>query len=116
MTTLNYHLAEQWVPIPTSLRKWEQPSGPPALGIPPALPPGPRASTSRTGSNSDHVDDDSDFAAEAAFVPKENHTERPEAPRLGQEHVWGVRDDWGPRARAWGRGVRAFSDSDSKAK
>ncbi|KZP22052.1 hypothetical protein FIBSPDRAFT_739626 [Athelia psychrophila] len=119
MTSPNYRLTAHWTPLPASLRKWEEPSEPPLPGSLQSLPPVPRTSTApRTDNHFNHVDGDSDFAAEAAYAQRENHAPgvRPEAPRLGQEHVWGVRDDWGPRARAWGRGARAFSDSDPDSK
>ena len=35
---------------------------------------------------------------------------RPEAPRLGPDHVWGVREDWGERAGQWGQGVKALNN------
>ncbi|KAI0684734.1 hypothetical protein BC835DRAFT_1310420 [Cytidiella melzeri] len=44
--------------------------------------------------------------------------QRPEAPRLREEHIWGVREDWGRRSGTWGRGTamrteRHDSGSDS---
>ena len=52
-----------------------------------------------------------DFAEEAAYGGGEHAdpSQRPEAPRLRHEHVWGVRDDWGERAKTWGRGAGAYA-------
>lgn len=33
-------------------------------------------------------------------------------PVLKEEHVWGVRDDWGKKAGRWGQGAKAFEGTD----
>lgn len=30
------------------------------------------------------------------------------APKIKEEHAWGVRDDYGPKAGEWGKGAKAF--------
>ena len=40
--------------------------------------------------------------------------QRPPAPFLKPDHVWGVRDDWGDRAGEWGRGASVFDDGKKK--
>ncbi|KAF7975890.1 hypothetical protein HWV62_8303 [Athelia sp. TMB] len=110
MTSSNYRSTEQWTPLPATLRKWEEAPGPvPPLGH---LVP-PHTAMSARNMLGSHLNDDSDFASEASYGQPQRDADRPDAPRLGQEHVWGVRDDWGPRSKAWGRGAKAFSHSDS---
>ncbi|EKM54629.1 uncharacterized protein PHACADRAFT_29830 [Phanerochaete carnosa HHB-10118-sp] len=97
MTSEAYAAQEHWMPLPASQRKWEQPSN---VGV---ERQGHSAATSAPG-----VRSDPDFAEEAAHDPEHfDLRQRPEAPRLRDEHVWGVRDDWGERAKAWGRGTKA---------
>lgn len=58
----------------------------------------------------------SDFADEASYQSVQvdqgrrriNRDNGP--PVLSPSHVWGVRDDWGPKAGRWGRGVRGTGD------
>ena len=42
-------------------------------------------------------------------VPSALATEdRPSAPQLAEDHVWGIREDWGEKAGRWGKGAAAF--------
>ncbi|KIP06505.1 hypothetical protein PHLGIDRAFT_24533 [Phlebiopsis gigantea 11061_1 CR5-6] len=92
MTSESYASEEQWTPLPMADRKWEQPAGAPlprrAHGA--STPPRPDATQSA----------DADFAEEAAYsrAAPVDPSQRPEAPRLRHEHVWG----------AWGRGTKVF--------
>lgn len=100
MTSEGYAKQERWTPLPADERKWERPS---SVG---AVPRGRAAAASAPATPK--AGNDPDFAEEAAydrghFDPRQ----RPEAPRLRDEHIWGVRDDWGERANAWGRGAKA---------
>ncbi|KAL7281558.1 hypothetical protein ACG7TL_004875 [Trametes sanguinea] len=111
MTSESYARDEQWNPLPASARKWETPSSSHA-------PPHPPPSTSPQPSNTPHSHrtgsrpSASDFADEASAHPTHPSSfDRPPAPRLSADHVWGVREDWGPRARDWGRGARVYSES-----
>ena len=121
MTSEGYEREEQWSPLPLTDRKWEQPasasasarasvsSSPPLRAYSPSTPK--TTSTQRLRLRDDrHRAHHHDFAEEAAFERQE-HVDpslRPEAPRLRDEHVWGVRDDWGERAKAWGRGAKVY--------
>ncbi|KAI0798473.1 AFG1-like ATPase-domain-containing protein [Irpex lacteus] len=90
MTSESYSKEEQWNPLPDASRKWERSSvvGQPGPQPTPVAPHGGYV-------NSDRVD----------------LTQRPEAPQLREEHIWGVREDWGKQAGAWGRGAAARSDT-----
>ncbi|BGP36208.1 hypothetical protein JCM10449v2_000106 [Rhodotorula kratochvilovae] len=35
-------------------------------------------------------------------------------PVLREEHIWGVREDWGKKAGRWGKGARAFEEEEQK--
>ncbi|GLB37031.1 putative AFG1-like ATPase [Lyophyllum shimeji] len=89
---------DEWTPLASSVRKWETPTQ--ALGgRVPATTPG--AATDRSGQPDDFVEE------EAAHENLEQILKRPHPPRLSPDHVWGVRDDWGPGAGAWGRGFKS---------
>ncbi|KAI0645780.1 AFG1-like ATPase-domain-containing protein [Trametes meyenii] len=107
MTSEGYARDEQWAPLPPSSRKWETPSP-----SPPSAPPLPR-STQRTAVKREDPTaprPSSDFAEEASAPSSYAHlAERPPAPRLSADHVWGVREDWGDRAREWGRGASVYA-------
>ena len=65
--------------------------------------PAPGAST-----NNPTDRDSSDFADEAGYSrpemlgPKVSR----DPPKISEDHMWGVRDDWGKRAGDWGQGVK----------
>lgn len=100
MTSESYGREEKWTPLPDAARKWEQAS---ALGGQPAAKDSGNALKDWKVI---HDEASGDFAAEAAYEgTTEPGDERPEAPRLREEHVWGVREDWGDHAGAWGRGT-----------
>ncbi|KAH9948963.1 AFG1-like ATPase-domain-containing protein [Amylocystis lapponica] len=104
MTSERYAVEERWEPLPAASRKWEGVS---------STSEATSASHSRsqlhwTLPSHSHMPDGPDFASEAAHVGPMRAQDRPEAPRLNTEHVWGVRDDWGPRAKTWGAGARAY--------
>ncbi|KAH9942379.1 AFG1-like ATPase-domain-containing protein [Epithele typhae] len=131
MTSEEYARDETWAPLPAALRKWERTSAPaiaPASASAAASPPSSPPSTSRPLSSPSSPPpsllalpqgDDSDFGEEAsvhghthappnASAPSSHTADRPPAPQLSADHVWGVREDWGPRARTWGRGAAAY--------
>ncbi|OCH93788.1 hypothetical protein OBBRIDRAFT_771044 [Obba rivulosa] len=91
MTSENYAQEESWTPLPRTARKWE---------------------TSR-----DHVDDldpDGHAGGAGSIVSREGIRQltdfrgrvRPDAPRIYDVHMWGVRDDWGAGANDWGLGAK----------
>ncbi|TFK84570.1 hypothetical protein K466DRAFT_220678 [Polyporus arcularius HHB13444] len=106
MTSESYAREEQWAPLPLDARKWETSTAG-------ALPP--RQSTSTGGIRPQPIqghssDSTTDFAEEASV----DHTltfaaDRPPAPRLSADHIWGVREDWGERAQDWGRGASLYA-------
>ncbi|PCH36109.1 hypothetical protein WOLCODRAFT_81546 [Wolfiporia cocos MD-104 SS10] len=108
MTSEGYAREEEWAPLPRAARQWERRTQGQA---PPISVPVSQAHARTRWAPSAHAADESagDPAREAAAplpgVPR--LAERPAAPRLGEAHVWGVRDDWGARAGHWGRGARA---------
>ena len=105
MTSESYAREEGWAPLPRDSRKWEIPASSTHSRAVPSAPQAAPAS-SRTDMSSPH-DAATDFAEEASqhcATP----ADRPPAPRLSADHVWGVREDWGQRARAWGRGAAAY--------
>lgn len=68
-------------------------------------PIGPQAfSASQTARASAYEEAEQPTASSA----KKSRSEGP--PVLSEAHVWGVRDDWGPKAGRWGRGVRDLED------
>ncbi|KAF5385887.1 hypothetical protein D9615_002581 [Tricholomella constricta] len=81
---------DTWAPLHPSVRKWETSRGAPAG----------RGTSSSVAL--DPASSQCDFAEEAAYRNQETDLGRPHAPRLSSDHVWGVRDDWGPGAGAWG--------------
>ncbi|EPQ56947.1 hypothetical protein GLOTRDRAFT_37622 [Gloeophyllum trabeum ATCC 11539] len=98
MTSASYAREERWAPLPLSARKWEDTAAGPDNRASVGTRASPRPSL--------HVQDD--FAGEAAYERTMAMRERPSAPRMKEEHVWGVREDWGEKASEWGRGVAAY--------
>lgn len=123
MTSEGYARDERWVPLPDAERKWERPAPAGSARLKNAFTPHDtngappsRLSMSRPDPRGLHASS-SDFAAEAALADASataHPAARPEAPRLREEHVWGVRDDWGERAKTWGRGARAHEGQSGK--
>ena len=90
MTSESYEREESWSPLPPTSRKWEN-----SLKAAPALPhPAPTNEESPVQAVNDEL-----WGFEAAFEgrpsppPKVNTDERPEAPRLREHHIWGMRRD-----------------------
>ncbi|KAI0335151.1 hypothetical protein GY45DRAFT_1421319 [Cubamyces sp. BRFM 1775] len=106
MTSESYARDEQWAPLPLSSRKWETSS------IPLVSSTLTRPASTQSAEQSHTAQ--ADFAEEASAYTSSHTraTDRPPAPRLSADHIWGVREDWGPRARAWGRGASAYSTRD----
>lgn len=108
MTSESYARDEEWAPLPTAARQWETPASSPPSPLP--------ATHARSLSNPAPNPSDGDFAEEASLHAAHDHfPDRPPAPRLSADHVWGVREDWGERARGWGRGAAAYDRDDATA-
>ncbi|EIW83233.1 hypothetical protein CONPUDRAFT_101930 [Coniophora puteana RWD-64-598 SS2] len=93
MSSTSYNREEQWTPLPQSSRQWE-------------------AEVTRRGDYTSSADpyvrserEDDDFAEEASHG---NVAPLPDPPRLRPDHVWGVREDWGEKAKVWGQGAKAY--------
>lgn len=56
-------------------------------------------------------DADSLDVAERVGDGSDAPSDRPEASRLGSDHVWDVREGWGDKAKEWGQGVKVFKRS-----
>ncbi|KAF7315792.1 Mitochondrial ATPase [Mycena indigotica] len=94
MTGAEYWRSAQWSPLAVTDRAWE------GRG---------HGSTPARNRSSTAIQNDDDFASEANYADvAASRLMRPEAPRLKEEHMWGVRDDWGDGAKSWGRGVKAY--------
>ena len=51
-----------------------------------------------------------------SFAPGPVGRRRGEGPPvISEAHIWGVREDWGKKAGAWGKGASAFEESKTKA-
>lgn len=98
MTSVSYGLDEQWKPLSTDSRRWE------GHGL------GQTSSWTNPHRRPDSQDVQlcEDFAAEASYSNIDPRKGRPDAPRLKNDHVWGVRDDWGKGAKSWGQGSKAY--------
>ncbi|RPD57550.1 hypothetical protein L226DRAFT_301305 [Lentinus tigrinus ALCF2SS1-7] len=113
MTSETYAKEEQWAPLPLDARKWETST---SDSVP------PRLSNSISSGTSTHPQatrvpssDATDFAEEASLDrTSTSPADRPPAPRLSADHIWGVREDWGDRARDWGRGASIYADPSPK--
>ncbi len=120
------YAAEEWLPLNESQRRWEQL----ALSVPPETPSYLRDARERRSSSAAGAagaapstatypqerlreviapaDDGarSDFADEAGYSRSAPGDKPRGPPVISENHVWGVRDEWGPKAGAWGQGVR----------
>ena len=100
MTSGAYAEAQQWHPIPPEQRKWESSQQPiQAEQAPPSW------DTIHTCSSAQDQTLEGDTSEHAAA-----ERERPPAPRLKEDHIWGVREDWGERAGTWGKGAAVFQE------
>ncbi|KAH7888878.1 AFG1-like ATPase-domain-containing protein [Phlebopus sp. FC_14] len=89
MTSLSYRREEQWNPLPLDSRKWEGKLDTKVKT---------RMSADTSVASSDGYET-TGFASEASYTDVRRPMAQPEAPRLSSDHVWGVRDDWGEKAR-----------------
>ncbi|KAF9816748.1 hypothetical protein IEO21_03910 [Rhodonia placenta] len=110
MTSDSYAEQEQWAPLPPSSRKWEAPSPQSQADQRPDQRPLQWAPSLRPA---DLETADSVHGATRESSASADSEGRPEAPRLSPAHVWGVREDWGDRAKDWGRGASAYENPSS---
>lgn len=118
MTSMEYVKIENWNPLAPKIRKWES-DLPVCISTPTSV-------TGQVRQRQEGLHED-DFASEAAFESDARAHRiakaRPSAPRLKEDHIWGVREDWGPKAGTWGRGAKVHrrpecgdQDADADAK
>lgn len=124
MTRSKHYAREEWLPLHESHRRWEKialskPPPPPdymiaaaALRRPELAVPMASISTGTEGEAAVLEDrSGTDFADEAGYSRPSRlakaEKEHGPAPVIGEEHVWGVRDDWGKKAGDWGQGAKA---------
>lgn len=94
MTSPLYAQNEVWAPSPEAARQWELAATrtAPIGNVPRPLKEAGLKPTDTT-------------AVEADIKTQ------PAAPKLRPEHVWGVREDWGPRTGNWGKGAKAYQSN-----
>ncbi|KAJ9100959.1 hypothetical protein QFC19_005355 [Naganishia cerealis] len=131
MTRSKHYAREEWIPLHESHRRWEKialskPPPPPdymvaAQALRRAEMAVPMASIS-TGTEGESAalpsSSGGDFAMEAGYSRPSRlakaEKEHGPAPVIDEEHVWGVRDDWGKKAGQWGQGVKAKKAKDEE--
>ena len=88
MSSESYQRDEQWTPLSPETRKWEQSE---ERGHEDSA----RNASKKAGPSIAHAGEQTDLAEEATYEAQEHGTSfhRPEAPRLHDEHFWGVRED-----------------------
>jgi protein AFG1 len=112
MTRSPTYAHEEWLPLQEFHRRWEKV----ALSVPPvwrpltgsqnmAKPsPGPvQASTDPADSETSDFADEAGYSRPSTLAPKAGRS----PPIISEDHMWGVRDDWGKKAGAWGQGTKA---------
>ncbi|KAL5528379.1 hypothetical protein ACEPAF_7515 [Sanghuangporus sanghuang] len=114
MTSEHYAKDNQWDPLTSNRRKWERINTEPIPSN--VLPISVRQVVKEGFRVGRYVLDEgsfaNDFAAEATgegeVRSQQAVGDRPSAPRLAENHFWGVREDWGDKAGRWGKGAAAF--------
>ncbi|KAF8904406.1 AFG1-like ATPase-domain-containing protein [Gymnopilus junonius] len=106
MTSPPYNRIDRWSPLFPTARKWETRSFTPT-----------EQNATKTPEYVESGEAESDLASEAAYGTLQNTLSRPHAPRPSPDHVWGVRDDWGPAAKDWRKGPKIYKNKgkDDKA-
>ncbi|KAH7920715.1 hypothetical protein BV22DRAFT_1114755 [Leucogyrophana mollusca] len=107
MTSAAYGREEHWNPLPAASRKWEEVKAGDTLRSSPHF-------DRRRQSSESVIEESADQPNEAQSI--RISSQRPEAPLLHSDHVWGIRDDWGERTGEWGRGARVFGDDTSRSR
>lgn len=115
MTTSPTYAREAWIPLDAKLRSWEKASNSSPSPPSPASPALDSATTT-TANGSAAPGIPTDYYAEEAGYSRPSRLADQEIPReppvIKEQHVWGMTDDWGPKAGRWGRGAKAFTAPD----
>lgn len=90
MTSESYAREESWTPLPPTSRKWENSSDPVPLQYP--VTPIPKKEEPAQDLNENVYGLEPQFERDPP-QPKLSPDERPEAPRLREHHIWGMRPD-----------------------
>jgi peroxisome-assembly ATPase len=115
MSRSSRYATEQWLPLADSQRRWEKL----ALSVPPPTPSYLREARERVATTAKFPQErlrqtlgrpdetSSDFADEAGYSRSVIAGDKPRCPPvISESHVWGVREEWGPKAGEWGKGVK----------
>ncbi|KAJ3500907.1 hypothetical protein NLJ89_g9580 [Agrocybe chaxingu] len=117
MTSAAYNRTDNWTPLPSSARQWETRKGFTASAVSDVYD----LSRSKISTNNQEPLKDSspaalrpgalaeDFAEEVSYGAVNTPFRRPHAPSISSDHVWGVREDWGQKAKEWGKGTKVYS-------
>ncbi|EIN11605.1 hypothetical protein PUNSTDRAFT_42810 [Punctularia strigosozonata HHB-11173 SS5] len=97
MTSAAYAREDRWTPLPAPERKWEirtptRTNNAGSLATAPGEPTSPGTGTPSTHGNGGRLDMPQGAKEIYELVMPSNR--RPAAPKLKDEHVWGVREDW----------------------
>ncbi|OCF33532.1 AFG1-family ATPase [Kwoniella heveanensis BCC8398] len=101
MTTSPVYAQEEWVPLDLQSRSWE---GKAETGTP----------ATKLGRPSSPSERKADFGVEAGYSRPDKLAEPTSdsdsrtPPRIKEQHVWGVVDEWGKKAGKWGQGAKAY--------
>ena len=119
MSSTEYLVTAQHSPLPSSIRTWEQtiaqslapltPNTAPAPSLHEMGEKSPLSSTDRLSGVLDPADLRAKWPEGMPTGDKQVDVRGSQKPVLREEHVWGVRDDWGKKAGRWGKGAKAYS-------
>ncbi|KWU41050.1 hypothetical protein RHOSPDRAFT_23715 [Rhodotorula sp. JG-1b] len=119
MSSTEYLVTAQHSPLPSSIRTWEQtiaqslapltPNTAPAPSLHVMGEKSPLSSTDRLSGVLDPADLRAKWPEGMPTGDKQVDVRGSQKPVLREEHVWGVRDDWGKKAGRWGKGAKAYS-------
>ncbi|OCF73208.1 AFG1-family ATPase [Kwoniella mangroviensis CBS 8886] len=109
MTTSPTYAAEEWLPLDEEARTWENSKNPTTAHST------VRRASLGLGSAEKAIDD---LAVEAGYsrpekLEKPDVKARKPAPKIKEQHMWGVVDEWGEKAGKWGKGVKGYETEKS---
>jgi len=82
LTSPNFGNSYPWQPLLPEIRKWE---------------------TTNSKDSGEPLPEENEMKAGSLLSGG-----RPHPKKIKDEHFWGVREDWGPRAGRWGKGAAVF--------
>lgn len=116
MSSAEYLVTAVHQPLPAHVRSWETPSAAATAATTAALSPARHAVGEKAPLPSGRDDllsgvlEPSDLRAKwpEGRPASEKEVDVRQKPVLREEHVWGVREDWGKKAGKWGQGAKAY--------